>query len=151
MNDRTTNPFGAAPEPEAAATPAIRNAIGGSLTHKWAGVVFTVYPLHAEWHDVPGVYIFTARENTTFGILKPLYVGRADSLQDRPIGPRHDKWERAQELHLSAVHAMVERDERTRRVLEGDLILRLRPPLNERLAAQPLLDFLGAKRGRGDD
>lgn len=75
-----------------------------------------------------GIYIFVKRHFGFF--LQPLYVGKAADLRTRLAG--HEKWGTAWWIHgATERHVIRIRSEEERRMVEEDLIRRLRPRLND--------------------
>ena len=99
-------------------------------TWDWGGHSFGIHEMHAEWYDVPGIYVFAARSPESPDRRHAKYVGSTGSFRDRFAD--HGKWSDALRLGATHVHALVER-EATRRVrIESDLIATYLPPLNDR-------------------
>ena len=101
-----------------------------SDTATWRGYAFTIYPYDTTgWNNVAGIYIFAGINRQDYWV--PLYVGQCGSFQDRI--PSHEKWDRAQSLGATHVHAMVVSKQADRDLIEKDLIQSYQPPLNDQL------------------
>ena len=94
------------------------------LTHE-----FSVHQHGDNWNAVPGLYIFTGvnREQKWY----PLYVGQAVSLAERI--PNHERWQEAQRLGATHVHAMVVKEAAMRDAIEKQLCSSFQPCLNTHL------------------
>jgi len=91
---------------------------------------FDIYSMFGDWNDVPGNYIF-AKETST-GHWSALYTGEAGSFKTR-LTPSHEEWDWAVKLGATHVHARVNHSGKSARLaVEKDLILSLRPPLNQK-------------------
>lgn len=103
---------------------------------------YAVYPVNADWLNVPGNYAMIDRNMT------PKYIGETVDFSSRRPGPSHDKWSEA-ERHgaiLIAAHAN-HGGETARKAEEADLIRAYNPPANiqHRLSAA----LLSRRRGFG--
>ena len=98
----------------------------------WEGYDFSVYGLDTDWHDVPGVYIFVRLKKNTW---YPLYVGETGSFSKRPLSPGHEKWDKAVQLGMNEIHALVVsgQDEARRQAIEGAIYDAHHPPLNDQV------------------
>jgi hypothetical protein len=75
-----------------------------------------------------GVYVFVRRRFVFF--LEPLYVGKATDLRSRLLG--HEKWARAYWWYgATERHVIKIKEPHERNVAEEDLIIALRPPMND--------------------
>lgn len=84
-----------------------------------------------------GIYIFVKRHFGFF--LEPLYVGKAADLRSRLLG--HEKWGKAWWiLGATERHVMRIRSEEERRMVEEDLIRRLKPRMNDVMMPRGLND-----------
>ena len=83
----------------------------------------------ANWNAVPGLYIFAGLNSE--GRWAPLYIGQAESLAERI--PSHERWQEAQRLGATHVHAMVVRDRTQRCAIEEALVQVFQPRLNTQL------------------
>jgi len=93
---------------------------------KWLGHSFEVHSANnVTWNDVPGIYIFSAPKLDKW---HPFYVGQASSFLDRLN--RHERWDEAQRLGASHIHAIVVHDQERRDTIERNLIAWLQPALN---------------------
>ena len=95
----------------------------------WLSHGFTIYQPPTQWNNVAGIYIFVGVNSQNQW--DPLYIGQADSFQDRI--PSHEQWEPAVELGATHVHAMVVPLEANRDTIEKELIQAYQPPLNIQL------------------
>lgn len=94
------------------------------LTHE-----FSIHLHEEQWNNVSGIYIFAGLNHQNHW--EPLYIGQADSFQDRI--PSHEKWDKAQSLGATHVHAMVVPQAAIRDRIEYQLIQQFQPVLNQRL------------------
>ncbi len=80
-------------------------------------------------NGVGGIYIFVRRRWAFF--MEPLYVGKAADLRSRLLG--HEKWGRAYWYYGATERYVLGpiRDEVDRRRIEEDLILGLKPRMND--------------------
>lgn len=92
-------------------------------TCSWSGYEFQIHPYGASWNTVAGVYIFAAIQG---GRWRALYVGETESLARRI--PGHERWQEAQRLGATHVHARAESFRRG--AIEQELIHAYQPPLN---------------------
>lgn len=100
-----------------------------STESTWLSHIFTVYPCESQWNNVAGIYIFAGVNSQNQWA--PYYIGQADSFQDRI--PSHEKWDTAQSLGATHVHAMAVPLEAMRDTIEEELIQAYQPPLNLQL------------------
>jgi hypothetical protein len=111
-------------------------------TAVWVGAdgtryTYKVFPVNAEWNDVPGNYIFAKR--ATLGGWIPLYIGETGSLQDRPLSPEHEKWGCAADRGMTHIHAHTSNPVRSVRTdEESNLRRRYSPPCNQQARRQGL-------------
>ena len=98
-------------------------------TVRWLDQEFTVYVHSANWHQVPGLYIFAGQNSQ--GQWYPLYIGKAESLAERL--PTHERWTEAAQLGATRVHARVEQQKAKRAIHEKQLIQYYQPRLNLQL------------------
>jgi len=109
-----------------------------NLAVNWPGnsgttYTFDVYEMSTDWNDVPGIYIF-AKEIQS-GSWKAIYVGETGSFKTR-MTTSHGEWLNALLEGVTHVHAMVDHSGSNGRLaIEDDLILSLRPPLNQKLSS----------------
>ncbi len=94
---------------------------------EWSGYEFYVRSHTDTMPDQPGVYIFTGRN--PHGQWVPYYVGQTTSLLDRI--PNHEQWDAAVRLGATHVHTLLIRTEKTRKIIEADVIKTARPTLNK--------------------
>jgi hypothetical protein len=95
------------------------------LTHE-----FTVYPYASTtWNNVAGIYIFSGVNRQNQWV--PLYIGQCDSFQNRI--PSHEKWDKAQALGATHVHARAVSIQADRDSIEKELIQAFQPQLNSQL------------------
>ena len=95
----------------------------------WLSHEFSIHSYEEQWNNASGIYIFAGVDSQ--GRWEPLYIGQADSFQDRI--PSHEQWEPAVELGATHVHAMVVPLEYSRGLVERELIQAYQPPLNVQL------------------
>lgn len=93
---------------------------------------FYIYPKETDFLDVGGVYIFTYCYRDQQGTIRyrPLYIGKTQSLADRPQ-PGHEKWECANENGFNSICAYQDNDATSRRQAEIDLLNNYITPCNE--------------------
>jgi hypothetical protein len=92
-----------------------------------------VFPKHAIWHDVPGIYLFANGPMlgaTTYQTA--LYVGQCESFL-RCLSA-HERWPEAVSHGANKVHAMVVHNYIDRNHIERDLISALKPIMNTHVA-----------------
>jgi predicted GIY-YIG superfamily endonuclease len=93
----------------------------------WTGHDFVVFQYNSTtWNNVAGIYIFAGANQQNAWV--PVYIGQCDSFQNRI--PSHEKWDKAQSLGATHVHAMVVSKQADRDVIEKALIQAYQPPLN---------------------
>ena len=100
-------------------------------TASWIDCKFTVYePSSVIWHEVPGLYVFAFRgkADPAHHQWRAVYVGRTHNFATRL--PNHEKWQEAERLGATHIHARVIQPEGAREVLEHLLILEYQPILN---------------------
>ncbi len=104
--------------------------MSGAQEVVWGGGhSFLVYDLEGTtWNDVPGVYIFAGLDSTR-GWWQAKYIGRTNSFKDRI--PNHERWDEAQQMGATHVHARVVQGAAQQIDLEDALIRAYRPPLND--------------------
>ena len=96
-------------------------------TATWSGHEFQVFQQGADWHDVPGVYIFAgADRNNQWAAV---YIGKTTSFRERL--PDHEQWDGAVRLGATHIHARVVNDQASRDEMEVYLIRVNQPPLNQ--------------------
>lgn len=102
--------------------------------HTWKGESGRRYKFrcaltrHGVPNDSGGIYVFVKRNFAFF--LTPLYVGKAANLRSRLVG--HEKWGKAfWILGATERHVMRIGSEEERRLIEEDLIRRLKPQMND--------------------
>ena len=99
---------------------------------RWLSSDFDVYDINTSWNDVPGVYIFTRRNQDLQGrsLWHPLYIGQTGSFKDR-LTILHEKWQPALQKGFSHIHVLVVNGETQRVRLEKSLIQAYHPELND--------------------
>lgn len=99
----------------------------------WGDWDFTVYRMDGDWTEVGGLYVFARRETDYSGnsLWRALYVGQTHNFADRL--PTHPRWQEAQQLGATHVHARTEENAVRRVEVEAALIFSLQPPLNVQL------------------
>lgn len=97
----------------------------------WLRYEFYVYTPDTTWHDVPGLYIFAGL--TSERRWTPLYIGQANSFEQRLRLTSHENWASAVRLGATHIHAMVERQAANRDRIERELIEAYQPTLNVQL------------------
>ncbi len=95
----------------------------------WLNHEFNVYLHEEQWNNVSGIYIFAGVNSQNQWV--PYYIGQADSFQDRI--PSHEKWDKAQSLGATHVHAKVVSQQSQLDSLEQGLIQKFQPYLNTQL------------------
>jgi len=101
-----------------------------SDTATWLTHEFTTYPrANTTWNNVAGIYIFSGI--TPQNQWTPHYIGQCDSFENRI--PSHEKWDKAQALGATHVHAMVVSKQADRDRIEKELIQAYQPHLNIQL------------------
>ena len=92
-----------------------------------SGRVYTygVYPLNADWDDVPGNYIFA---RWVGGRWVAIYIGQTSSFKDRL--PTHEVWPCARRNGVTHIHAHTESNVVVRLAEERDLLANNNPPCN---------------------
>jgi len=98
-------------------------------TANWLEYTFEVHKHDAPWSDVGGIYIFCGVSSQNKWV--PLYIGKAMSLKDR-LG-NHDRWDEAEALGATCVHAMVVPTQTQRDAIEARLVRAYQPRLNTQL------------------
>lgn len=96
----------------------------------WEGLDFSIYdPDAVNWSTEAGVYIFAfVNENELW---EAVYIGQAANFKARLCG--HERWEEAELLGATHVHARVVRHQANRDLVESRLISTYQPPLNDHL------------------
>ena len=79
------------------------------------------------WNDVPDVYIFAGLNSMRTWQAK--YIGQTKSFRNR-MPPNHARWNEAQRMGATHIHAKVVHSASSRLDLEQLLINAYRPPLN---------------------
>ncbi len=102
-------------------------------TVTWSGHEFTVYQHDTDWPSVSGLYIFAGLGTNLLGtpLLQAFYVGQCQSFAKRI--PTHEKWQEAQQLGATHVHARAEALGLTLTLLERALVEKYQPSLNVQL------------------
>lgn len=105
-----------------------------ATTVTWSSYEFEIYdPDDTNWNKVAGLYIFSGLEKDSRGNPQWLayYIGETEDFSKRI--PNHDKWQEAQLLGATHVHARVETQPAIRQIRERRLIRDYQPPLNVQL------------------
>ena len=95
-------------------------------TVTWSSYSFTICENSLQWNNVAGIYIFAGINSANQTIA--YYVGQADSFRDRMSS--HEKWELAQRLGATEIHALVVPEKAERDRIEAELIRMYKPVLN---------------------
>jgi excinuclease UvrABC nuclease subunit len=95
----------------------------------WNGYKFEVCEPFSRWSAASGIYIFAGSQS---GKWLPIYIGQAISFQQR--FSNHEKWEAAQRLGMTHIHATAVNHQGERDRIERDLIQTFNPRLNVQLA-----------------
>jgi len=95
----------------------------------WLSHEFTVYSKSGQWNNVAGIYIFAGINQQNQW--NPYYIGQCDNFQNRI--PSHEKWDTAQSLGATHIHAMAVPSQADRDLIEQVLIQAYQPALNVRL------------------
>lgn len=90
---------------------------------EWLDHAFVVCEIDSRFPDNGGVYIFAGQVAT--GTWSAYYVGRTKSLLQRM--PFHERWEEAEALCATHVHARIVPDQSRRLGIETRLVLALQP------------------------
>jgi excinuclease UvrABC nuclease subunit len=94
------------------------------LTHE-----FSIHRHGEQWNSVAGIYIFAGVNS--LNQWESYYIGQADNFQDRI--PSHEKWDKAQSLGATHVHAKAVSQQSQRDLIERQLIQAYQPSLNQQL------------------
>lgn len=94
----------------------------------WGGYIFQVFSPDADWHEVPGLYVFAKQSIPHW---TALYIGQAQSFRTRL--PTHERWPEAALLGATHIHATVEWDQTQRDLIEQRLVATYQPPMNQHL------------------
>ena len=86
-----------------------------------------MYDPGIRWNDVPGVYIFAGPAGQP-NRWTAFYIGQCASFKDRL--PNHERWDEAERLGATHIHARRVQSQASRDELEASLIDGCDPPLN---------------------
>jgi hypothetical protein len=89
---------------------------------------FSCYQPHTIWNEVPGCYVFAARQLGSG--LRIFYIGETDSFQRRMSEHQDDVWAFAVQRGANLILARPVPNEALRKAMEVDLIRAYQPPLN---------------------
>ena len=104
------------------------------MTATWLNrYTFNVLKLPIEWSWIPeigGLYIFARQGDSGLSYLgwQPLYIGQTNRLHTRL--PKHEDWQEARQLGMTALHYMRQENESSRLSIEKELIRHYQPILN---------------------